>query len=334
MKVLHIENSSGRGGSLKSLQSLWPAPSRCQVEVVALQRKWSDNVDCPYPVTSIEKHSTYRAWRFLQQGQFDVLHINNALIEAWSFVLAAWWEGVPVVSHFRSLRPFRKIEHLLARMSEKIFVLSQSHKNLLPHFVSVDVLYNAIPDKGLSTERKKGCIGIFSVLKEGKGHGDIIRALSDIKDHWQLEIAGGSVSDQPSTLQALKKLVADLKLDNRVTFHGHLSDPSELMKQCAVVVDPSHKAEGFRRTIGEAAMMGCAVLATRVGGVEDLLLEEELVNAGDVLAWREVLKKFLNSEIKEERSRELRLKAQSMFDSKTCYDRFWKLVCEYGERKK
>jgi glycosyltransferase involved in cell wall biosynthesis len=334
VRILHIENSSGRGGSLKSLSAFWPAPAVWEVEVVALKRSWAEEVSCEAPVTFFEKQSFFRAWRHLQKGHFDVLHVNNALIEAWSFVLAAWWEGVPVVSHFRSVRPLRKFEFFLGRICERLLVLSEAQKNLLPNFLKIEVLPNGIPDLGVGEEVEKKRVGMFSVLKKDKGHEDIITALSRIDEDWELVIAGGAVSDQPSTEDDLKRLCDEKKVSDKVKFLGHLAKPQDIMKTCSLVVDPSHKAEGLRRSICEAAMMARPVLATRVGGASDLLNEQELLAPGDIEAWEKQLRQqFSNADKARDRGQELRKKAQELFDFEKNYLSFWRIVSEIGAKR-
>jgi len=335
MRLLHVENSSGRGGSLKSLSLLWPAPSYWEVEVVSLERQWSDGITCGVPVTVFDKQSVYKAWRFLQRGSFDVLHINNALIEAWSFVLAAWWQGIPVISHHRSVRPLRKIEYLLNFFCEKIFILSQAQKKMFPSYVKTQVLYNGIKDVGVVNMDDSCKIAMFSVLKEGKGHEDVIEALSRIESDWELLIVGGAVSDQKSTEDQLKKRVKEKGVESKVKFFGHVDNPQEIMKTCFLVVDPSHKAEGFRRTLCEAAMMACPVLATDVGGASDILEESELISPGNIDEWEKSLRHVLSDQKKTRaRGKNLREIALNLFDIKKMHASFWRVANEVGIKRK
>jgi len=68
----------------------------------------------------------------------------------------------------------------------------------------------------------------------------------------------------------LKKMVVDLKIENKVIFTGNRPDIPEMMSLIDVFVLPS-LAEGISNTILEAMASGIPVLASHVGGNQELL---------------------------------------------------------------
>lgn len=80
-----------------------------------------------------------------------------------------------------------------------------------------------------------------------------------------------------SSLSALRQQAADLGLDGRMDFRGEVSPvhvPALINTACMVVV-PSRWREAFGLVALEAAQMGRPVVATRVGGLPEAVLDGE-----------------------------------------------------------
>jgi len=71
---------------------------------------------------------------------------------------------------------------------------------------------------------------------------------------------------------ALEKLASRLSLPGRLTLCGHRNDLPRLLAGIDIFVLPS-LTEGFSLTLLEAAAAGCAVVATRVGGVPEVITD-------------------------------------------------------------
>ena len=291
MKALHVENSTGRGGSLRSLRQLLPPPLGISSKTLALVRSWP--VDSKADFT-LPTQNPLALWRLLQRAGTDVLHVNNAPIEAWGALLAAAWEGVPVACHMRSVRPLRLIERCLQGAIDVLVLLSDVHRRILTTRVPVAVVHHPMEDPGLDPLPEEPIVGIFSVLKPGKGHDLALRALAGVRSPWKLKIVGGGLPDQPSTLGPLRELAAQLGLTSRVEFLGHVDDPLVLMRRCRAVIDLSEKAEGFRRTVAEACLLGRPVLASRSGGEADILPPDQILLPHDEGAWTRALETMLS----------------------------------------
>ncbi len=128
-----------------------------------------------------------------------------------------------------------------------------------------------------------------------------MRALSQLKDlDWHWSIAG----DGPQ-LEALKSLSNELGISERVTFLGWQSR-EELTKQyhqANIFLFPS-RHEGMPNAVLEAMSTGLPVVATRIAGNDELLIEAEsgfLVQTENVDELRESLRKIiLNSNQRKE----------------------------------
>jgi glycosyltransferase involved in cell wall biosynthesis len=72
----------------------------------------------------------------------------------------------------------------------------------------------------------------------------------------------------------LRRLARRLGVESRVHFHGYLPDPAPILAR-AQVFALSSRAEGFPRSILEALRAGLPVVASRVGGVAEAVVDGE-----------------------------------------------------------
>jgi glycosyltransferase involved in cell wall biosynthesis len=110
------------------------------------------------------------------------------------------------------------------------------------------------------------------------------------KRNWHLNIYGSGPDEG-----YLKRLCAFYGLENRITFHGRVSDISQVWQQNSLLLMPSHQ-EGMPLAVVEAMVCGRPTVATDVGGhrewitdgIEGFISEGVSVNAiGDTMerAW-------------------------------------------------
>lgn len=85
---------------------------------------------------------------------------------------------------------------------------------------------------------------------------DAFAAIADVFPDWELDIVGGGPLEDE-----LKQQAGDLHIRDRVTFHGHQSDPFPLLYQASVFVLPS-RFEGMPNAMLEAMGCGLSIVAT------------------------------------------------------------------------
>lgn len=97
----------------------------------------------------------------------------------------------------------------------------------------------------------------------------IIRALPFLPNYVELAIAG--VGDEEPKL---RRLVTDLKLENRVDFKGFVPHEKlpELLHTCDIFIRPS-RSEGMGNSFIEAMAAGLPIVATQEGGIADFLFD-------------------------------------------------------------
>jgi glycosyltransferase involved in cell wall biosynthesis len=116
---------------------------------------------------------------------------------------------------------------------------------------------------------------------------------------WRLSIVG----DGPQR-PALEALAQQLGIFERVEFLGLRDDVPALMAQAHLFAHPARWGEAFGLTVAEAMAAGCAVVASRVGAMPELLESEQtglLVPPGDEGALAAALERLIMSP--EERAR-------------------------------
>lgn len=124
----------------------------------------------------------------------------------------------------------------------------------------------------------QGNIGILCHLTPRKRVYELILAfyeLSQRRQQLHLHIGGGEHPRFRDYYQALRSLVSDLDLEQRVTFHGNQEDPTGWYRGIDIFVSNSY-SEGLQLSPMEAVASGCYCLSHRWEGAEELLPEENL----------------------------------------------------------
>lgn len=107
-------------------------------------------------------------------------------------------------------------------------------------------------------------------VAEEKGIRYAIEALKTCNPEVQLLVAG-----EGDQLEELKKLTAQLGLSQRVHFTGYVSNASLVFSAAEIAVVPSICNEAFGRVVVEAMACGTVVIATSVGGMQELFCDNQ-----------------------------------------------------------
>jgi glycosyltransferase involved in cell wall biosynthesis len=138
--------------------------------------------------------------------------------------------------------------------------------------------------RSLCMTEKNRVVLVPAVLREGKGHELLLRALPSLcaqVPDLRVLFAGDGERERE-----LRREVADRKLERAVHFLGFRNDIPALLAAADIVVLPSH-AEALPTVLLEAAAAGRPVVATRVGGIPEVVQDDRtgiLVPPNDVPA--------------------------------------------------
>lgn len=238
-------------------------------------------------------------YRLARRG-YDVVHTHTSKGGVLGRI-AARWASTPLVVHtphghvyhgyggrLRS-RFFAWVERILAtRWTDALVALTESEKrDHLKHGVGSPERWHVIPS-GVEMERYQRAgslrrqdlglsqdafvVGCVARLVPVKGIEDAIEAtarLTDVSPPVHLVLVG----DGPQRL-ALQRLAKERGIGDRTHFLGLRRDVPELLPLFDLLVLPSRN-EGMGRVIVEAQAAGVPVVATKVGGIPDLVTDGE-----------------------------------------------------------
>lgn len=237
----------------------------------------------------------------LRREKFSVVHTHNSKA---GFLgrLAAHLAGVPCIVHtihgfaFHDCesaarrRLFVGCERLAAGWCHALIAISQpmidwaAQEHIAPgrtiekiySGIEVDAFSNALPHPTIRRAADWAdtdlVIGFFAKLWAGKGHADALQALAlarRTEPRLKLLLIGeGPLEDE------LRAQAAELKLGDSVCFAGFRADIPALTAACDICILPSY-FEGMGRVVLEGMAAGKPVIASRVGGIVELIRDGE-----------------------------------------------------------
>ncbi|MER3491210.1 MAG: glycosyltransferase family 1 protein [Mastigocladus sp. ERB_26_2] len=136
------------------------------------------------------------------------------------------------------------------------FYLRRKEWNIFEDTRVISYVGRLDPEKGLETLIKAFAI----LLKSGA--------------KTQLLIAGKPINEDEEYQKSLEQLTIDLGIENYVSFLGHITNITNLYQVSDVTVLPSLWSEPFGRVIVESMACGTPVVASRVGGIPEILTGE------------------------------------------------------------
>lgn len=265
----------------------------------------------------------WRTARLIRKKEIDLVHHNNNPAANRASILGAILGGVPQVAHVRFFgRYYRPIDERLCRRVDRFVCVSASvathcRRRLRLPEERVDVVHNPVDlerftgargrrsgtRRHLGVEPGDRLVVHVGRLVPWKGQGEFLEAvapLAAVDPRVRVLVVGGA-GRRPGDRkyrEALGERVRDLGLEDRIRLTGHRRDVAELMAAADVMVHSSSEPEPFGRVIVEAMAAGTAVIATRAGGVLDIVRDGQtglLVPPGDTGALREAIRRLLEA---------------------------------------
>jgi glycosyltransferase involved in cell wall biosynthesis len=166
-------------------------------------------------------------------------------------------------------------------------------------------------------------IGMVAHLQPWKGHADFLRmakAVSLQVPGVRFLVSGGPIYETEGHTgyeESLRLLAGELGIADRVKFLGIRDDIPEIMAALDVLVHCPTAPEPFGRAVAEAMGAGRPVIASKEGGVPELVEDGRtgvLVPSGDITAFAGALRRLLDDQSLRQRLGSAgRLRAESMF---------------------
>jgi glycosyltransferase involved in cell wall biosynthesis len=232
--------------------------------------------------------------RFLRQQHIDLIHLNNSVTKNHDWMIAGLLTGTMCVTHERGINhSFSLLARLFARRLNAVMCISNAVRDcLLQHNVTsrnVHVVPNGL-DPGLfvperptedvraeyGISKDSPVIGIIGNLREWKGQEVVLRALPDILlmfPNLTCMLVGNAGEGDRQYERRLRALVAELAIEKHVIFTGYRQNVADILSSIDVPIHASILPEPFGRVLLEAMAMRKPVVASRDGGVMEIVVD-------------------------------------------------------------
>jgi glycosyltransferase involved in cell wall biosynthesis len=252
----------------------------------------------------------WRLNRLIRTRGIDFVHTNTLKAHVLGS-LVAWLARRPVVWHMRDLPSKRGdarnlLDRLFKVVNPGIIAISQAvADDLSPPFAArTRVVYNGIDlaqfdarsqaPVAAAGEGEGPLIGTISHLIPWKGQDVFLYAAAQLlRRHPDARflIVGDPIFQFRQERERLEGIVRFLGIGDRVSFAGHREDVPAVLASLDIFALPS-LYEPFGRVLIEAMAASCPIVASRAGGVPEIILDGEtgvLVTPGDPQALSDAL---------------------------------------------
>ena len=233
---------------------------------------------------------------WLKDHEIKLVHLNNEVLSHLPLLLAARMAGCRIVCHLHGWRAFTRTERWALRYVDELIAISDAGAR----YYSTQLQGRAVvaaPNgiilnghiTGLEMKRTRGRMHfgvsadqtvavLIGRLVPWKGHEVFLKGLASARTHHP-NLIGWIVGYDPSPgqeyLGRLKALAEDLGLSSRVRFVSWQEDVWSIYAAADLIVHASIKPEPFGLVVLEAIAAGKPVIATRSGGVVDIVVDQE-----------------------------------------------------------
>jgi len=203
----------------------------------------------------------------------------------WFSVPATWGRAVIAASEAMA-------RHLIDQ-----FHVTPEQLRLIPR--GVDLAQYPFRDITQDPRRSTWTIGVIGRLTPIKGHPPLFKAMAAVVKlvpKVLLLVIGDAPPEKGPYERELHQLVRHLGLEKVVGFVGRRQDIPQLLATMDLLVMPSTYQEGFGRVLIEAGACGVPVVASRVGGVADVVEDQRtglLVPPGDPASLSQAIVRLL-----------------------------------------
>jgi glycosyltransferase involved in cell wall biosynthesis len=326
-RILYVDLSDGTGGASLSLLTFLEALDRTRFEPLIAHREQSalapkfraagDAVAVPLPeapglpldatpglvrdvarAVRYELAAALRLRAFVRRAQVALVHHNSGISRDRAGVLAI---GVPQICHMRNFRPPSALSAFAGRRAAATVYLSRAVERFFSPFrlPRGRVIYEPIDTSPFATAEplpraavglSAGDLVISNVgrLDVWKGTDVFLQAMAEVMraEPRARGLVVGPVSC-PRYAARLRELASGLGIEQRIVFTGPRDDVPRVMATSDVVVHAATRPEPFGRVVAEALAAARPVVATRGGGVPEIVedgVDGVLVPCGDASA--------------------------------------------------
>jgi glycosyltransferase involved in cell wall biosynthesis len=253
----------------------------------------------------------------IKRGKYSIVHVHLFPANLFGSIASLFlpknikfiFSEHNVYNRRRSFKIFKVLDTLIYNRYYKIICVSKQVQvaliEWLPNLQRKSVVISngvLVSDLSNRSPIKKYDVLFVGRLTKAKGVDILIKAINILKEKYRKEIRAAIVG-KGYLEEELKELVKELGIGEEVEFLGIRSDIERLMKSTKLFVLTS-RWEGLPLTILEAMSSGAGIIATKVGGVPEVIQngkEGILISPEDPTALARAIAELL-------KDRELRVK--------------------------
>lgn len=261
----------------------------------------------------IERRAVDRLCRLIAEKNIEVILCTNPYSMLYGWLARAASPARPrlvTVFHTTLLESFKKkvqmflYRHLFGRCDLVVYVSENQRRYWRKRGIARApdcVVYNGIDVERFAADRLAAgteelrrtlgfaphdyVIGLCSVLRPEKAHGDLLQAVARLRSQG-LAAKALLIGDGPERANVERK-VAELGLSDHVAITGMTSDVRPYIGCCDVMALVSHSVETFSLAALESMALGKAMVMSDIGGASEQIVHGQngfLFAAGDVTA--------------------------------------------------
>ena len=188
-------------------------------------------------------------------------------------------EVIPDRSQYRKV--FRWFERRIGCFVCVSYAVADSLRHLGVSEAKIRVIYNGLTDpaaegRGAVAKNHLGFrIGIVGQVGDWKGHADLLQAFGRVcKWHPDAELFIFGKGTPEYTLE-IAKMAVELGVAGRVRWKGFVADRADIYSDLDLCVVPSRSQDPLPTAAIEAGFFGLPVVATRSGGLPEIVEHEE-----------------------------------------------------------
>tara|TARA_R110002049_G_scaffold3795_5_gene27635 strand:- start:112787 stop:113863 length:1077 start_codon:yes stop_codon:yes gene_type:complete len=295
---------------------------------------------------AVDFKALLRLNKFIKQNHIQIIHAHSS-----SFFIASLVKLLhPKIKmiwhdHYGNSEQLQKRSYKMLRFCSKYFVHIFSVNRALEtwakqHLKTKNVSYlsnfaiqdTSKPCTQLHGEKGKRILHLAN-LRPQKDHQTLLKAFSYILKHhpdWTLHSVGKDFNDTYS--EAIKNLIIDLNLSERVFLYGTCPDISNIISQCDIGV-LSSKSEGLPIALLEYGLAGLPVVVTDVGNCNEVIKHDEnghLVQPENIAELENALHNYIEDITKrKEAGQRLKQTVEAHFSKKSVIDTLIKTYKKY-----
>lgn len=224
-----------------------------------------------------------RSAAFYRRHRIELIHLNYSCI-GWrpAELVAATVLGIPVIEHVHiapsTPYPFLKRAKAIVAVSE--FVAKDTFGGSIP----VEVIYNAVDAsrfRGRNIRARFGVrddevvVSFHGQIRKIKGIEMFVEMAHRIKDPRVRFWLTGPLREGQEGAYSREELDRLIQSDRRISYLGYVDDINDVYASTDIVVMPSQWEETFGLILIEAGINEKPVVATRVGGIPEVVAHGE-----------------------------------------------------------